>query len=774
MVQFGIGQPAPRIEDPRLLTGTGHYTDDLRLANEAHAVVLRSPHAHAKIKSISTGTAKSLDGVLAVYTSDDIKQAGLGTIPCMIPLQQSNGEHLITPPWSLLADGVARHVGDPVAFIVAENKNIARDAAEAIIVDYDPLPAVIDTATATDPSAPQVWEQAPNNTSFVWDSGDKDATDIAFANATHVTAMDLVNNRIVVNTLEPRCAIGDWDGERFTLFTPSQGPHGLQRQLVRNIFDVPFETVRVVTRDVGGGFGMKIFLYPEHGLVLHAARQLRRPVRWVADRAADGFVSDTQGRDNVTRAALAMDKDGTILGLRARTYANLGAYLSNFSPFIVTDCGVGMLAGVYKTPAIHVEVHGLFTNTVPVDAYRGAGRPEAIYVIERIIEKAARELNISSADMRRKNFIPPSAMPFKTGMHNTYDSGQFTRNLNDAQHTAERMGFEKRRAKAAKKGKLRGLGFSYYIESCGKGPGEFATIRVDQDGTVAVLLGNQTNGQGHETAYAQIVSERLEVNVEKIRFYQGDTDIIPRGGGTGGSRAIPEGGHACINAVNTVIEKGKRIAASILETAKTDIEYTNGSFVIAGTDRKMSLTEVADAAQDATHLGTDEELGLSATNKYVSSAQTYPNGCHVAEVEIDKDTGHVLVIAYTAVDDFGTVLNPSLLAGQVHGGIAQGIGQALFEDCQYDRENGQLLSGSLMDYCLPRASDLPSIDLTIMEDVPCQTNDLGIKGAGEAGAVGAPPALVNAVLDALSPLGISTIDMPLTPEKVWRTIRDAS
>ena len=469
MVQFGIGQPAPRIEDPRLLTGTGNYTDDLRIANEAHGVVLRSPYAHAKIKSISTTTAKSLDGVLGVYTSDDIKQAGLGTIPCLVPLQQSNGEHLITPPWPLLADGVARHVGDPVAFIVAENINLARDAAETINVDYDPLPAIVDTATATDPSAPQVWKQAPNNTSFIWNSGDKDATDIAFANATHVTEMELVNNRIVVNTLEPRCAIGDWDGKRLTLFTPSQGPHGLQRQLVRNIFDVPFETLRVVTGDVGGGFGMKIFLYPEHGLVLHAARQLARPVRWVGDRAADGFVSDTQGRDNITRAALALDENGNILGLRARTYANLGAYLSNFSPFIVTDCGVGMLAGVYKTPAIHVEVHGLFTNTVPVDAYRGAGRPEAIYVIERIIEKAARELNISPADIRRKNFIPPSAMPFKTRMHNTYDSGQFARNLNDAQQTAERMGFEKRRTKAAKKGKLRGLGFSYYIESCGKG-----------------------------------------------------------------------------------------------------------------------------------------------------------------------------------------------------------------------------------------------------------------------------------------------------------------
>jgi aerobic carbon-monoxide dehydrogenase large subunit len=774
MVHFGIGQSVPRIEDPRLLTGRGSYTDNLRLTNEAHAIVLRSPYAHAKIKSIKTDNALSLDGVLALYTSDDIKQAGLGTIPCMIPLKQSNGEHLITPPWSLLADKTARHVGDPVAFIVAESSNIARDAAEAIVVDYEPLPAVIDTATATDPTAPQVWQQAPNNTSFVWDSGDKDATDTAFANATHVTEMDLVNNRIVVNALEPRCAIGDWDGERFTLYAPSQGPHGLQRQLVRNIFDVPYEAVRVVTGDVGGGFGMKIFLYPEHGLVLHAARELGRPVRWVGDRAADGFVSDTQGRDNITRAALALDDDGTILGLRARTYANLGAYLSNFSPFIVTDCGVGMLAGVYKTPAIHVEVHGLFTNTVPVDAYRGAGRPEAIYVIERIIEKAARELNISPVEIRRKNFIPPDLMPFKTGMNHTYDSGQFARNLNDAQQTAERMGFEKRRAKAAKINKLRGLGFSYYIESCGKGPGEFATIRLDQDGTVAVLLGNQTNGQGHETAYAQIISERLEVDVERICFYQGDTDIIPRGGGTGGSRAIPEGGHACINAANILIEKGKRIAASVLEAADTDIDYANGSFSIAGTDRSISLTEVANAAQETVHLGADEEPELSATNKYVNSAQTFPNGCHIAEVEIDRETGRVLVVAYTAVDDFGTVLNPSLLAGQVHGGIAQGIGQALFENCQYDTENGQLLSGSLMDYCLPRADDLPSIDLTIMEDVPCQTNDLGIKGAGEAGAVGAPPALVNAVLDALSPLGITTLDMPLTPEKVWRAIRDAS
>ncbi|MDA0655903.1 MAG: xanthine dehydrogenase family protein molybdopterin-binding subunit, partial [Proteobacteria bacterium] len=724
MAQFGIGQPAPRIQDPRLLTGRGNYTDDLRFDNETHGYVLRSPHAHARIKAITVDAAVAIKGVLGIYTGEDIKKAGLGTIPCMIPLVQSNGEHLVTPPWALLADGIVRHVGDPVAFIVAESHHIARDAAEAIMVDYEPLPAVTDTATAAEPTAPQVWPDAPNNTSFVWESGDKAATDAAFAKAAEIVELDLINNRVVVNALEPRAAIGDWDGQRSTLYTPSQGPHGLQRQLVRNIFNVPFESMRVVTGDVGGGFGMKIFLYPEQALVLHAARDLGRPVRWVAERSSDGFVSDTQGRDNVSHGALALDQDGNFLGLRVRTHANLGAYLSNFSPYIVTACGTGMLAGVYKTAAIHVEVHGVFTNTVPVDAYRGAGRPEAIYVIERLVDHAARTLGVSPADLRRQNFIPPELMPYKTAMNNTYDSGQFTRNLNDAQQTAERMGFEKRRASAAKHGKLRGLGISYYVESCGKGPGEFATIRAEEDGAVAVLLGNQSNGQGHETAYAQIVSERLGIDIEKIRFFQGDTDIIPRGGGTGGSRAIPEGGHACINAADAMIAKGKRVAASVLEAAETDIDYANGAFSIAGTDRKITLADTAIAAKNADHLGPDDEPGLSAMDKYVGSADTFPNGCHIAEIEIDKETGRIAIIAYTAVDDFGTVLNPSLLAGQVHGGIAQGIGQALLEACLYDPENGQLLSGSLMDYCLPRADDLPSIDLTIMEDVPCTTNDL--------------------------------------------------
>lgn len=774
MVQFGIGQPVPRLEDPRLLTGGGRYTDDFKIENEAHAVVLRSPYAHARIGSIDTNAAKAIDGVLAVYTAEDIKKAGLGNIPCMIPLHQADGTPLVTPPWSMLADGTVRHVGDPVAFVVAESVELARDGAEAIAVEYDTLPAITDTATATDPSAPQVWPDAPNNRSFVWQRGDKAGTDAAFETAAHTVELEIVNNRIIVNSIEPRAAIGDWNGERFTLYTPSQGPHGLQKQLVREIFKVPFEQMRVVTGDVGGGFGMKIFLYPEQPLVLFAARELGRPVRWVADRAADGFVADTQGRDNVTQAALALDDEGNILALRAKTLANLGAYLSNFSPYIVTDCGVAMLAGVYRMPAVHVEVHGLFTNTVPVDAYRGAGRPEAVYVVERLVDRAARQLGLSPADLRRRNFIPPDAMPFKTAMGSVYDSGQFTRNLDDALTTAERMGFEKRRAKAAAQGRLRGLGHAYYVEACGKGPGEFAEIRIEEDGGVSVMLGNQSNGQGHETAYAQIVSERLGVEVEVIRFVQGDTDVVSRGGGTGGSRAIPEGGHACINAADAVIEKGKRIAASVLEAAESDMDYAAGSFTVAGTDRRVSLAEAASAAMDTRHLGPDEAPGLSASDRFVAPALTFPNGCHIAEVEIDRDTGKTRIIAYTVVDDFGTILNPYLLAGQVHGGIAQGVGQALLEDCRYDPDNGQLLSGSLMDYCLPRADDLPSIDLTIMDDVPCTTNDLGVKGAGEAGAVGAPPAVVNAVLNALAPLGINDIDMPLTPERVWRAIRNTS
>lgn len=764
MGKFGIGQAVERVEDTRLLTGRGRYTDDIDLDNQAYAVVLRSPHAHAEIRAIDTSPALAAPGVLAVYTAADIKAAGLGTLPCVIPLKQVDGSPLVTPPRPLLADGRVRHVGDPVTFVVAESVAQANAAAALVEVDYDALPAVADTKHATVSGAPQIWDAAPGNRCFVWADGDAAAVEAAFDKADRSITLELVNNRIIVNPMETRAAIGAWDGKRFTLYTPSQGPHGIRGLMARNIFNMSSRDFRVVTTDVGGGFGMKIFLYAEQPLVLFAARALGRPVKWTAERSADGFVSDSQGRDHVTTVELALDKDGKFLGMRVRTLANLGAYLSNYSPFVATDCGTGMLAGVYTTPAIHVQVTGVFTNTVPIDAYRGAGRPEAIYVIERLVDFAAREIGMDPAALRRRNFIPPDAMPFKTGMKLVYDSGKFARNLDAALRMADRDGFAERKAASARNGRLRGLGHAYYVEACGFGVGDAATVRIERDGGATVLVGNQSNGQGHETAYSQIVADRLGIDIGKIRVLQGDTDVIGRGSGTGGSRALAEGGVACLRATETVIEKGRQIAADKLEAAAADIEYDAGLFRVAGTDRVLTLAEAAAAAPEA----------LSADDQFKGEVPTFPNGCHVCEVEIERDTGRLAIVGYTVVDDFGTVVNPSLLRGQVHGGVGQGIGQAAIENCVYDPGSGQLMSGSFMDYALPRAADLPALVVDIKDDVPCRTNPLGIKGAGEAGAVGAPPAVINAVVDALSDLGVHHIDMPATPEKIWRAIQGAA
>lgn len=764
MGKFGIGQAVERVEDTRLLTGRGRYTDDIDLDNQAYAVVLRSPHAHAEIRAIDTTAALAAPGVLAVYTAADIKAAGLGTLPCVIPLKQVDGSPLVTPPRPLLADGRVRHVGDPVTFVVAESVAQANAAAALVEVDYDALPAVADTKHATVSGAPQIWDAAPGNRCFVWADGDAAAVEAAFDKADRSITLELVNNRIIVNPMETRAAIGAWDGKRFTLYTPSQGPHGIRGLMARNIFNMSSRDFRVVTTDVGGGFGMKIFLYAEQPLVLFAARALGRPVKWTAERSADGFVSDSQGRDHVTTVDLALAKDGEFLGMRVRTLANLGAYLSNYSPFVATECGTGMLAGVYTTPAIHVQVTGVFTNTVPIDAYRGAGRPEAIYAVERLVDFAAREIGMDPAALRRRNFIPPDAMPFKTGMKLVYDSGKFSRNLDAALRLADRDGFAERKAASARNGKLRGLGHAYYVEACGFGVGDAATVRIDRDGGATVLVGNQSNGQGHETAYSQIVADRLGIDIGKIRVLQGDTDVIGRGSGTGGSRALAEGGVACLRATETVIEKGRQIAADEMEAAAADIEYDAGLFRVAGTDRVLTLAEAAAASPEA----------LSADDQFKGEVPTFPNGCHVCEVEIERDTGRLAIVGYTVVDDFGTVVNPTLLRGQVHGGIGQGIGQAAIENCVYDAGSGQLMSGSFMDYALPRAADLPPLVVDIKDDAPCMTNPLGIKGSGEAGAVGAPPAVINAIVDALSDLGIHHIDMPATPERIWRAIQGAA
>jgi carbon-monoxide dehydrogenase large subunit len=774
MGRFGVGQAVRRSEDPRLLTGRGRYADDIDLPRQAHAVFLRSPHAHALIEAIDTARAAAAPGVLGVYTAADVAAAGLGALPCLSPVVSHDGSPMVDAPRPLLAAERVRHVGDTVAMVVAEDVARGKDAAELIAVDYEPLPAVADTAAAVQPGAPLVWDEAASNTCFDWRIGDAAATERAFAAAAHVTAVDLVNNRIVANPLEPRAALGDYDRaeDRYTLHTSTQGSHKLRNVLSESVLKVPAANVRVVTRDVGGSFGIKIFVYAEQALVLWAARKLGRPVKWTSERG-EGFITDTHGRDHATRAELALDADGRFLGLRVSIIANLGAYVSAFGPFIPTDCCCPMLTGVYTLPAAHAKVRGVFTHTVPVDAYRGAGRPEAAYLIERLVDVAALELGLAPAELRRRNYVSPSAMPYRTALGMTFDHGDFARNMDDAMARAGWADFPARRAEARARGKLRGIGLANYIERCG-GPGnEEAEIRFEPDGAVIVSVGTQSNGQGHETAYAQVVAERLGVPFESIRVAQGDTASIRRGEGTGGSRSLAIGGTAIGAAAARIIEQGKHIAAHLLETAAVDIEFSDGIFSVAGTDRAVPIVELAKASFDpSTAAAAGIKPGLDEFGRAQVKEPTYPNGCHVCEVEIDEETGLVSVVAYTVVDDFGKLVNPLLVEGQVHGGVVQGIGQALLERCAYEAESGQLLSASFMDYCIPRADDVPSIAFATNE-TPCTSNPLGVKGCGEAGAIGAPPAVVNAVVDALSEFGVRHIDMPATPELIWRAIERA-
>lgn len=759
--KFGVGQPVNRLEDPRLLTGRGLFTDDLFVDGAAHGVVLRSPHAHAAIRTIDTSAAGAIDGVLGIYTATDI--TSLGTIQCMAPVQQVDGRALNLPPFPILATGKVVYVGQPVAFVVAESVAAAKEACEAIVVDYDPLSAVVDTALANTPDAPQLWPDAPNNTSFVWRDGDHAKTNDALEQAPQRLSLHTVNNRLIVASIEPRIAIGEWDGTRFTLTTTSQGPHSLRLQLAEHLFRMPEDAFRVVTHEVGGGFGMKIFMYPEQPLVLFAARDLGRPVRWAGERSADAFPSDYHGRDQVNDITVGFDDDGRILALSVKTHANLGAFVSNFAPYIATECGAAMLSSVYAIPTIALEVHGVFTNTVPVDAYRGAGHPEAIYVIERAVDAIARTLGETPEAVRRRNFIRDDQLPFTTAMNWTYDSGDFAALLRKVE--AATGNFGARRAAASLNGKLRGLGVAHYIKGVRAGAGEAARLEISPDGDATIFIGNQSNGQGHETVFAQAVSQRLGIAPDRITLVQGDTDRVATGHGTGGSRSMLNGIPACDKAAIAVIENGTRFAADAMEAAETDIEFEDGIFRIAGTDRSMTLGEVAATAAE------QDEI-LDGDGQFAADGMTFPNGCHACEVEIDSETGALQIVAYWAVDDFGTLVNPLLLEGQVQGGLAQGIGQALFEHCVYDA-SGQLLSGSFMDYCVPRADDLPNFSVELVEDYPCATNPLGIKGAGEAGAVAAPPVVINAILDALAPLGVTHIDMPATPERIWRAIREA-
>ena len=773
MKQFGIGQPVRRVEDRRFITGHGVYVDDISRPRQAQVFMLRSPHAHARIAAIDTAAALAASGVIAVLTGEDLVRDGIGDIPCLSAITNRDGSRSVLPPHPAIAHGRVRHVGDTVAVVVAESAAVACDAAELIAVDYESLPAVVDTRHALDPGQPQVWDEAPGNLCFDWEVGDGPAVERAMTAARHRISLELVNNRVVVNSMEPRGAVGEYDAgeDAYTLWSSTQGSHFVRNLLAANVFQTPENRIRVVTRDVGGGFGMKLFLYPEHVLVLWAAKKVGRPVKWTPDRS-DAFMTDTQGRDNVTRLELALDEGLRFLGLEVTLIANMGAYLSNFAPEIPTASGAVMHSGVYAIPAIHVGVKGVFTNTVPVDAYRGAGRPEAAYAIERLIDYAARQLGVPSQELRRRNFIEPEAMPFQTPLGLNYDSGEFARNMDQALAAADLAGFPGRRAEARARGRYRGLGHAVYIEQSGFPPDEFAELRFDPSGTLTVLMGTQSSGQGHQTAYTQLAAERLGVAPEKIRVAQGDTAAISFGRGTGGSRSIPVGGAALAEAADKLIAKGRRIAAHLFEAAEADVEFADGAFAVAGTDRRLGIGDIAQAAFDPARQAPGVEPGFDESGHFTPPQPTFPNGCHVCEVEIEPETGHIEILRYLVVDDFGTVINPLLLAGQVQGGVAQGVGQAMLERTVFDPETGQLLTGSLTDYSIARAEDLPQIEFAY-NVVPCRTNPLGVKGAGEAGAIGAPPALVNAVVDALAELGIEHLDMPLTPERVWSAIRSA-
>jgi aerobic carbon-monoxide dehydrogenase large subunit len=771
-MKFGVGQPVRRFEDQTLITGKGRYTDDILLDKAAQAYVVRARVAHANIRKIDAAAARGMPGVLLVLTGDDVKADRLGDVPCHAPLNNKDGSPRHATPRPALAVGKVRHLGQPVALVVAETLMQAQDAAEAIEIDYETLPAVTDARAALEKGAPRLFDEIPGNLVFDWDNDTSDfaATDAAFAKAAHVTTLEIVNNRVVANAMEPRNAIGDWDAAsgRPVLYTGTQGSHFVRDPLAEMVLKVPKEKLRVITPpNVGGAFGMKAFVYPEQVLVVWAAEKLKRPVRWQSDRS-EGFISDNQGRDHFTRAELAMDAKGKFLALRVSLIANIGAYLSPMGPFIPTR-STDLISGLYTTPAIAINVKGVCTNTVPVCAYRGAGRPEASYLIERLVDAAARELNMTPDKIRRRNLIPEKAIPYTSPTKLVFDSGEFEKIMDAAMENADWNGFKTRRRESTKRGKLRGIGMATYTERCGGGFPETASIEFKGD-RVDLVMGNQEYGTGLVTSYKQLVSDRLGIDADRIDVVYGDSDRSPRGL-TGGSRALPVGGSALHEASLKIIDKGKQIAANLLEASAADIEFGDGEFRIVGTDRHVDLFDVAKAAKDPAKLPPGMEPGLDTTQVQNPAGATFPNGCHIAEVEIDPDSGITTIQRYTIVDDFGDVINPLLLEGQVHGGVAQGIGQALLEETVYD-EDGQLLTGTFMDYAMPRADDLPFFSFTT-RNVRCKANPLGIKGAGEAGAIGAPPALINAIVDALHHKGVRHIDMPATPKRVWEALHAA-
>jgi carbon-monoxide dehydrogenase large subunit len=775
--KFAVGQSVRRIEDARLLQGLGRYSDDMSLPRQAYAAIVRSPHAHARIRGIDAAAATGSAGVLAVLTGNDLTADGVGDLPTDRSRKRRDGSAAYATPRPALARGRVRHVGDPVALVVAETVEQALDAAERVSVDYEPLPSLALTADAMRPAAPVVWDEAPDNVAFVWEAGNRDAVAAGFAKAAHVTKLDFVVTRVAVAPMEPRAAVGAFDRRagRYELHTGIQSVHGLRSLLADQVLKVPQSHVRVVTGDVGGSFGMRSGVYPEHVLVLWAAKRLGRPVKWTSDRR-EGFVTDEHGRDNVSTAELALDGNGKFLALRVHIGLNVGAYLTPRSAGPGTN-NVGGVAGVYTTPAITVQTTGIFTNTTPTGPYRGAGRPEATYAIERVIDVAAAELEMDPLELRRRNLIAPTAMPFKTGLVFTYDCGEFAKSMDMALGLADRAGFEKRRAEAKARGRLRGFGIANPIEVAG-GPytalnPDTAEVRVNPDGSVSVFTGSTSMGQGNETAFAQIVSGRLGVPPSQIQVFWGDTDALDAGRGNGGSGALSVGGSAVLRATEKVIERGRRIAAHILEAAVEDVVPRDGKFSVAGTDKGVTLAAIAKTAYVPRQLPAGMESGFSETAAFAPPAVTFPNGCHVCEVEIDPETGEVSIVRYSVVDDVGRMVNPMLVKGQIHGGIVQGVGQGLFEELTYDGTTGQLLAGSFMDYAMPRADDVPYFDIDAHE-VPTKVNPLGAKGVGEAGTVGALPALLNAVNDALAPLGVRHLDMPVTAPRVWAAIRGAA
>jgi carbon-monoxide dehydrogenase large subunit len=759
-MKFGVGQSMRRKEDDALLRGGGRYVADHAPANVLHAVVLRSPHAHARFRITDAAKARAMPGVALVLTGADT--AELGDLPCQGAIPDTAIE---VPPYPILARDEVRHVGDAIAFVVADTIDRAKDAAEAIALEWEPLPHVIGAGAALQGDAPRVWPAMRGNLAFETTLGDASATAAAFAQAARTVTLTVVNQRLVANYLDTRGVIAEYDAssDRLTLTLGSQGSHAVRDVLCGAVLKIPPEKMRVVTPDVGGGFGTKMFPYREYALAAVAARQLGRPVKWVAERS-EHFLGDAQGRDNITTAKLALDADRRFLALEIDLVADMGAYLSYYAPFI-PFIGAGMSPGVYDIPACHVRVRGAFTNTLPVDAYRGAGRPEAAYVIERLVDAAARELDVDPDALRRKNFIKKSAMPYTTATGKTYDSGDFGGHLKRAQEIADLAGFKRRVAASKKSGQLRGLGVATYIEACGNNGPDTAVVRLEEDGTVTVLVGTQSTGQGHHTAFAQIIADHLGLPPERVRVLQGDTDLIATGTGTGGSSSIPCGGASVASAAEELAKNLKTLAAETLEAAVADLEIVEGAVRIVGTDRQVSFADLAARAGDRKNL-------LSTEGAFVPEAATYPNGTHVAEVEVDPETGVVRLLDYVVVDDFGMTLNPLLLAGQVHGGAVQGIGQALMENTVYDPASGQLLTASLNDYALPRASDCPAFTFET-RNVPCRTNPLGVKGAGEAGAIGSCPAVMNAVMDALwRAYRIRHVDMPATPEKLWASIAE--